>query len=88
MLSSAISDSAIESRCLTKARRELPWAATMTVLPDLSCGAMVSLKKGRTRSRVVLRDSVNSSGKETEEYFFSLLGCHSEERSTTGGGTS
>lgn len=67
MLRPVISSWLIWSKCLTRARRELPWAEIKTFLPDLMVGAMVSFQYGRTLSTVFFRHSFrgkSSSGTE------------------------
>ena len=61
MFSSTMSSSEMPSRCLTRARSELPCAAMITRLPDLMDGAMVSFQKGSTRATVSFRHSVRGS---------------------------
>ncbi len=57
MLSSAMASSAMLSRCLTRARNELPWAAMRTFLLARMAGAMSSVQAGMKRATVSFRHS-------------------------------
>ena len=66
MFSSAISSSLMPSRCLTRARKQLPCAATSTTLPSMQVGAMASYQYGQQAGDHVLqafgaRDEIGGS---------------------------
>ncbi len=58
MFRPAMSASEMPSRCLTRARSELPWAATRTVRPVARSGTMLSYQYGSMRTTTSLRHSV------------------------------
>ena len=67
MLYFKISLSLIPLKCFTIARKEFPWATTITFLCSKIVGQIVSCQKGSTRSTVVFNDSVfgrASAGKD------------------------
>mmetsp|Transcript_38787 Transcript_38787/g.89728 ORF Transcript_38787/g.89728 Transcript_38787/m.89728 type:complete len:240 (+) Transcript_38787:1388-2107(+) len=84
-----MSSSEIPSRNFKMARMELPCAATKTVFPLFSSGAIVDSQKGITRAIVSLRHSVlGMSALSNAAYFFSLAGLYSLSSSIGGGGMS
>src|SRR4030095_5145245 len=61
MVSSTMSASDTPSRYFTNARRLLPCAAIMTLLPERIVGAIAECQEGRKRATVSLRHSVRGN---------------------------
>lgn len=55
------------SKCLPRARRELPCAAMTTRFPDFTIGAMFVSKYGSTLSSVIYKSEVVARGTDVSE---------------------